>query len=93
MSTARSATVVDNERLRITTWTFETEGANTGYHVHEFDYVVVPVTGGTFTIAGPDGGTHEMTQQAGVPYLGTARTEHDVVASAPAVFVEIELKR
>ena len=33
-----------------------------------------------------------MTQPAGVPYLGTAGTSHDVVANAPAVFVEIELK-
>ena len=38
-------------------------------------------------------GRHEMTQQAGVAYLGSAGTAHDVVALAPAVFVEIELKR
>jgi len=93
MGTARSATGIDNERLRITTWTFGAEGANTGHHVHEYDYVVVPVTGATFTIVAPDGATHEMTQEAGVPYLGTAGAAHDVVARAPAVFVEIELKR
>ena len=93
MSAAQAATVVDTDRLRITTWTFGAEGANTGQHVHEYDYVVVPVTGGTFTITDPEGGTHEMTQQAGVAYLGTAGTAHDVIASAPAVFVEIELKQ
>jgi quercetin dioxygenase-like cupin family protein len=92
MGSAGSTTAVDNERIRITTWTFEVEGANTGHHVHEYDYIVVPVTGGTFTITDADGGTHAMTQLAGVPYLGTAGTAHDVVANAPAVFVEIELK-
>jgi beta-alanine degradation protein BauB len=93
MSAARSETSVDNELIRITTWTFDAGGANTGHHIHEYDYVVVPVTGGTFTIVDADGRTHEMTQQAGAAYLGTARTAHDVVASGPAVFVEIELKR
>jgi hypothetical protein len=93
MGAATSDTILDDERLRITTWTFEVEGANTGHHVHEYDYVVVPVSGGKFTITDSDGGAHEMAQQAGVAYLGTAGTAHDVVASAPAVFVEIELKR
>ena len=92
MSTARSATTIDDDRLRITTWTFGAEGDNTGHHVHEYDYVVVPVSGGTFTIVDPDGGTREMAQEAGVPYLGTAGTAHDVVAAEPACFVEIELK-
>jgi hypothetical protein len=57
--------------------------------------VIVPVTGGTFEVTAPDGGKHELTQEAGSPYLGQAGTEHDVVnAGAPsAVFVEIELKR
>jgi quercetin dioxygenase-like cupin family protein len=93
MGAATSDTIIEDERLRITTWTFGAEGANTGHHVHEYDYVVVPVSGGTFTITDADGGTHEMTQQAGVAYLGSAGTAHDVVAGAPAVFVEIELKR
>jgi hypothetical protein len=93
MGAATSDTIIDDERLRITTWTFGTEGANTGHHVHEYDYVVVPVSGGTFTITDEDGDAREMTQKAGVAYLGTAGTAHDVVAGAPAVFVEIELKR
>jgi hypothetical protein len=38
----------------------------------------VPVTGGTFAVTAPDGGTHELTQHAGSPYLGSAGTEHDV---------------
>ena len=90
---AQGNTVIDDERIRVTTWTFGTDGDNTGRHVHEYDYLVVPVTGGTFTVTAPDGTAREMTQQAGVPYLGSAGTEHDVVAGGSAVFVEIELKR
>ena len=75
--------------------TFDEIGDATGWHVHEHDYVTVPVTGGTFEVADPDGGKHELSQEAGVPYLGQAGTEHDVasVGAAAAVFVEIELKR
>lgn len=95
MNTAHATTVIDDERLRITTWTFGAEGQHTGRHVHQYDYVVVPVTGGTFVITDPDGATRELIQEAGSPYYGTAGTEHDV-ANLPgtgAAFVEIELKR
>jgi len=95
MSTAQATTAVDDERVRVTTWTFREDGEATGWHVHEYDYLVVPVTGGSFAVTAPDGGTRELIQEAGSPYLGRAGTEHDVVnaGGAAAVFVEIELKR
>jgi hypothetical protein len=95
MSAAHATTVVDDERVRITTWRFAADGEATGWHVHEYDYVVVPVTGGKFAITAADGSVRELTQEAGSPYLGSAGTEHDVVyvGGASAVFVEIELKR
>jgi quercetin dioxygenase-like cupin family protein len=95
MTNARAIVSEDNDQVRVTTWTFEGAGAATGRHRHEFDYVVVPVTDGTFTVTDIDGGVREMKQVAGSPYLGTAGTAHDVVNSADreAVFVEIELKR
>jgi quercetin dioxygenase-like cupin family protein len=92
---AQATTGVDDERIRITTWTFDARGDNTGRHVHEYDYIVVPVTGGTFTVTDPDGATRELAQTAGTPYLGKAGTDHDVAnaSGSPAVFVEIEFKR
>ena len=94
MSTAQATTGIDDERVRVTTWTFG-DGESTGWHVHEYDYLVVPVTGGSFAVTDPDGATHELTQQAGSPYPGRAGTEHDVVnaSGTAAVFVEIEFKR
>ncbi len=95
MSLARHVVNADTDEVRVTTWTFAEAGAATGEHRHEFDYVVVPVTGGRFQVVELDGSVREMDQVAGSPYLGTAGTEHDVVsaAAAEAVFVEIELKR
>jgi quercetin dioxygenase-like cupin family protein len=37
---------VDNEHVRVTEWRFA-PGAATGWHRHEFDYVITPVIGGT----------------------------------------------
>jgi beta-alanine degradation protein BauB len=94
MPTARSTTGADTDRVRITTWTFE-EGEETGHHRHDYDYIVVPVTGGTFAVTEPDGTTRQMTQEAAVTYLGRAGTEHNVISRShrTAAFVEIELKR
>lgn len=92
---ANATRIVDDDRLRITTWSFDTDGDATGWHVHEYDYIVVPITGGRFAVTAPDGATRDLTQEAGVPYLGKAGTEHDVANAedTSAVFVEIELKR
>jgi quercetin dioxygenase-like cupin family protein len=94
MPTARSTTSADTDRVRITTWTFE-EGEDTGHHRHDYDYIVVPVTGGTFAITDADGTTRQMTQEAAVAYLGRAGTEHNVInrSHRTSVFVEVELKR
>jgi hypothetical protein len=95
MSAAQPTTVIDDDRIRITKWAFNTIGANTGWHVHEYDYIVVPISNGTFAVTNPDGATHDLTQNAGSPYLGTAGTEHDVAnaTDAAVAFLEIELKR
>ncbi len=95
MPEARGEVSVDDDRLRVTTWTFDGPGSATGHHRHEFDYLVVPVTGGTFEVVELDGSVREMSQVAGSPYLGKLGTAHDVISATdgPAVFVEIELKR
>jgi beta-alanine degradation protein BauB len=94
MAIARTDTTADDDRVRVTTLTFA-DGDETGDHRHEFDYIVVPVTGGTFVVTDRDGATRELVQTAGSPYLGRAGTEHNVVnrSGAAAAFVEIELKR
>jgi beta-alanine degradation protein BauB len=95
MTQAQSTASEDNDRVRITTWTFAETGAATGQHHHSFDYVVVPLTGGSFTVHNADGSQQAMTQVAGSPYFRVAGATHDVVSAneGQAVFVEIELKR
>ena len=92
MERAESAVLIDTDRVRVTAWTFA-PGRATGMHRHEFDYVVVPVSGGTFTVTAADG-TTQLNQQAGQAYARQAGAEHDVANSGQrdAMFVEVELK-
>jgi beta-alanine degradation protein BauB len=94
MPIARSDISAEDDRVRITTWTFQ-DGEDTGHHRHEYDYIVVPITGGTFTVDEADGTTRELNQRAATAYLGHAGAEHNVInhSGRTAVFVEVELKR
>jgi len=83
---------VDNERTRVTEWRFA-PGAATGYHRHEYDYVVVPMTSGRLALSGPDG-DHVADLTAGNAYYREAGVEHNVsnASAHEFVFVEIEFK-
>jgi quercetin dioxygenase-like cupin family protein len=93
MSDAQSTQQIDHDGARVTQWRFATAGVATGVHTHEFDYIVVPVTGGELEVVADDGTTTRMTQVAGVSYSGLAGTRHNVVSAGaePIVFVEVEL--
>lgn len=84
---------IDNERARVTEWRFA-PGAATGYHRHEYDYVVVPQSTGRLKLIGPDGKETFGELRAGVPYFRNAGVEHDVINANDHefVFVEIEFK-
>jgi quercetin dioxygenase-like cupin family protein len=89
---ARATVQIDNERVRVTEWRFA-PGTSTGWHRHEHDYVVVPMTLGPLRQRTAQGEVSAdiVTGQA---YFRAAGVEHDV--SNPngheVVFVEIEVK-
>lgn len=93
MTPAKPVIQIDNDRVRVTEWTFA-PGAETGHHRHEFDYIVVPMTTGKLLLVEPEG---ERTSNlvAGRSYFRPAGIEHNVInANTFAfVFVEVEIKR
>jgi len=83
---------IDNDRVIVTEWRFA-PGAETGYHVHAHDYVVVPLTTGTLRVEDSEG-TRDAQLQAGASYARPKGVAHNVI-NANAFefrFVEIELK-
>lgn len=91
--TAIPTTIIDNKRVRVTEWRFKKKGDNTGWHTHEFDYIVVPMFTGILQIDKPDGSrdTAELTQ--GLPYYRDLGKHHDVTNGNDfeCAFLEIEL--
>jgi quercetin dioxygenase-like cupin family protein len=90
---AVGTTQIDNERTRVTEWRFA-PGAATGFHRHEYDYVIVPGTTGNLKIIGPDGEESLAPLTAGQCYFREAGVEHDVINANDHefVFVEVEMK-
>ncbi len=90
---ATSIVHVDNERTRVTEWRFA-PGAATGWHRHEFDYVITPVTDGQVRIVGAGGAESHSEMVAGRSYFREAGVEHDVINAGAAElrFVEVEWK-
>jgi quercetin dioxygenase-like cupin family protein len=82
---------IRNERVIVTEWRFA-PGAETGHHVHEYDYVVVPLTSGTLRLEEP-GGTRDAALKAGVSYARPAGVAHNVINANDYEFsfVEVEL--
>lgn len=91
--TALPTVLIDNNRVRVTEWRFASKGDNTGWHRHDYDYVVVPLFDGTLRIDLGNGEIVEAPMQNGVPYYKEIGVEHDVINNNDfeCAFVEVEL--
>ena len=89
--TAQPTVFIENSRTRVTEWRFPKKGDNTGWHRHEYDYVVVPLFDGVLEIdTGEERVIAEM--KTGVPYFRNLGVEHDVINGNDfeCAFVEVE---
>ena len=89
-----TATVqIDNDRVIVTEWRFA-PGAQTGWHRHLHDYVVVPLADGLLRIEGVDGEMSQAALQHGVSYSRPAGVEHNVFNANDFefAFIEVEVK-
>lgn len=97
MTTPRPAAVptlqIDNDSVRVTEWRFA-PGAETGWHRHEHEYVVIPVTDGLLQLETPDG-PREAKLVLGQSYTRPVGVEHNVInaGGTELAFIEVELKR
>ena len=89
---ATGKVMIENSRTRVTEWRFPKKGDNTGWHRHEYDYVVVPLFDGTLDIRLADGSITQGRMQHGVPYFRNLGVEHDVINANDfeCAFIEIE---
>ena len=83
---------IDNDRVIVTEWRFP-PGAETGWHRHGYDYVVVPEMDGNLLIETTEG-ENIAKLKLGQSYARPVGVEHNVVNANDYefAFVEVELK-
>ncbi len=84
---------IENEWAKVTEWRFA-PGAETGYHVHQYDYIVVPMTSGLLRFKDSTG-SRDVMLASGVSYAREKGVSHNVInANAfESRFLEIEILR
>ena len=89
--TAIGSVIIENERTIVTEWHFPKKGDDTGWHIHQFDYVVVPMFTGELFI---DTGDQRVifSLQKGIPYFRQKGVEHNVINANDfsCKFIEVE---
>ncbi|MCB6184817.1 cupin domain-containing protein [Leeia sp. TBRC 13508] len=83
---------INNDRTVVTEWKFAA-GAETGWHTHEMDYVVVPMTDGVLMLE-VDGETKTSALVKGQSYFRKAGVRHNVTNTSDheVSFIEIEIR-
>lgn len=95
MTTTRPKAVaskqIENDRVLVTEWRFA-PGAETGWHTHGYDYIVVPGMDGKLLLETREGSSIAELK-AGQSYSRQVGVEHNVVNANDFefYFVEVEL--
>jgi beta-alanine degradation protein BauB len=88
---AKPVVHIDEPHVRVTEYRFA-PGAETGWHRHPADYVILPLADGDLLLEEPGGKTRTARLTRHVPYARREGVEHNVV-NANAVdyaFIEVE---
>lgn len=90
--TATPVVHLEDDRFKVTEWQF-VPGAETGWHRHGHDYVIVPLTDGTLGLDLPGGQQMEAKLTRHIPYSRRAGVEHNVTNAGKddLAFLEVEV--
>ena len=90
---AKPTIQVDNKFVKVTEWCFPPK-SETGPHIHEMNYVVVPMTTGDLTIEDPNGNISKASLVSGKSYSREIGVNHNVINNNDYefTFIEIEVK-
>jgi hypothetical protein len=85
---------IDEPHVRVIEYRFA-PGAETGWHRHGHDYVVVPMLDGQLLLEEPDGSSRMANLRAHHPYERRAGVEHNVINANDYefAFLEVEILR
>ena len=86
--------LLNNDTTRISEWVFQ-PGEQTGWHLHDWDYVTVQQSGGCLEITAADGTVRIVDYTSGVTNYRKAPIEHIAknVSDEVVKVLEIEYKK
>ena len=92
-SKCTSTLLVEDEKVRVTRFDFGPD-QETGWHIHEYDYVITAITDCFMLLQHPDGTETESEVAAGNAYIRDAGVHHNVIniSDKKMSFIEIEFK-
>ena len=82
---------IDEPHVRVTEFRFA-PGAETGWHRHEYDYVVVPLLDGRLQLEEPGGTSRVAELHEHQPYARLAGVEHNVINANSFEFAFLEVE-
>ena len=89
---AKPTVLIDNEKVKVTEWFFEI-GDSTGVHIHQYDYVVVPMLDGELKIIDNENNKTISKLTKGTSYFREKGVNHNVFNNNDFTysFIEIEI--
>ena len=89
-----STLLVQDQKVRVTRFDFGPD-QETGWHIHEYDYVITAITDCFMRLQHPDGTETESEVAAGNAYIRDAGVHHNVIniSDKKMSFIEIEFKK
>lgn len=88
---ATYTTLHEDNKTRITHWVMK-PGEQTGWHSHEYDYVVVQLSGGRLHLDYADGSSRDVDYAPGGTLTGSAPVEHNAISVGDEAIVSIEIE-
>lgn len=88
---AAYVTVFEDDKTRITQWTMK-PGEQTGWHSHDFDFVVVQQSGGRLHLDYADGSQREIDYAPGNILTGSAPVEHNAISVGDETIHSMEIE-
>ena len=90
---AKANIQIDNERIRVTEYSIN-RNEETGFHIHKWDYVVIPQTNGQLLLIDDNGVETSAMLVKGESYYRKAGVSHNVINNGKEnlIFIELEIK-
>lgn len=90
-SKAVATVKLEETRARVLEYRFA-PGAETGWHRHNHDYIVVPLLDGKLLLEEPGGGSRVAELRRHAPYARRAGVEHNVINPNDYEFAFLEIE-